>query len=153
MEKEKKNNKQETGVHEVIGTFDGKYRFLSNFWPCVIHYQGGVYMTTEHAYQAAKTLDQGERWRIANCSTPGQAKKLGNMITLRADWEDVKLQVMYDICWEKFNIPELKEALIGTGDRELIEGNWWNDVYWGMCRGKGENHLGKILMDIRYKLK
>lgn len=142
---------------DKIESFSGKYRFLSNFWPCVIHYQGGVYMTTEHAYQASKTLDQEERWQIALCPTASKAKKLGRLCTLRPDWEDIKLQVMYEVCWEKFQIPELREALLETGDKELIEGNWWSDFYYGMCmRGGeliGENHLGKILMEIRYKIK
>jgi predicted NAD-dependent protein-ADP-ribosyltransferase YbiA (DUF1768 family) len=43
--------------------------------------------------------------------------------------------------------------LIDTGDQELIEGNWWGDVIWGVCNGKGENHLGKILMEVRKELK
>ena len=55
---------------------------------------------------------------------------------------------------EKFNNnDELKEMLISTGDEELIEGNHWHDVFWGICNGKGENNLGKILMQVRSEIK
>jgi predicted NAD-dependent protein-ADP-ribosyltransferase YbiA (DUF1768 family) len=29
------------------------------------------------------------------------------------------------------------------------EGNTWNDRFWGVCRGSGLNHLGRILMEVR----
>jgi predicted NAD-dependent protein-ADP-ribosyltransferase YbiA (DUF1768 family) len=54
---------------------------------------------------------------------------------------------------EKFKNEELAQLLIDTDDHELIEGNWWHDYFWGVCNGKGENHLGKILMDVREELK
>ena len=53
---------------------------------------------------------------------------------------------------QKFFIPELREKLLATGNEELIEGNWWGDTYWGVCKGKGENNLGKSLMKIRTEL-
>jgi hypothetical protein len=39
--------------------------------------------------------------------------------------------------------------LLATGDMELIEDNDWDDTYWGVCNGAGENNLGKLLMKIR----
>lgn len=60
---------------------------------------------------------------------------------------------MYEICMTKFmQHTDLKTMLLATGDSILIEGNQWNDRYWGMVDGSGENHLGRILMDIRKKL-
>lgn len=53
----------------------------------------------------------------------------------------------------KFAIPELKEMLLATGDEELVEGNYWHDTIWGVCDGVGENHLGKMLMEIREDLR
>ena len=41
---------------------------------------------------------------------------------------------------------------MATGDAELVEGNTWNDTYWGVCNGVGHNHLGKILMQVRQEL-
>ena len=86
--------------------------------------------------------------------SPGQAKKYGKTVELRKDWEDVKLSIMEEIIREKFIYdPDLVKMLLDTGDKELIEGNNWNDTFWGMCRGKGENHLGKILMKLREELR
>ena len=51
--------------------------------------------------------------------------------------------------FRKFRNPHLKELLLATGTAELIEGNTWNDTYWGVCNGKGKNMLGKTLMDCR----
>ena len=60
---------------------------------------------------------------------------------------------MYEICKIKFTTnPNLAKRLLDTGDEELIEGNDWNDIFWGVCNGKGENNLGKILMRIRNEL-
>lgn len=39
--------------------------------------------------------------------------------------------------------------LLKTGDEELVEGNTWGDTFWGVCKGKGRNELGKILMKVR----
>jgi hypothetical protein len=43
----------------------------------------------------------------------------------------------------------LMELLINTGDDKLVEGNDWGDTFWGICEGKGHNHLGEMLMTIR----
>ncbi len=61
---------------------------------------------------------------------------------------------MTDLVSQKFaNSPALKEMLLATGDAELEEGNHWGDCFWGVCAGIGQNHLGKILMRLRDKLK
>jgi ribA/ribD-fused uncharacterized protein len=139
----------------MIKEFQGKYRWLSNFWPVEggIILDGITYPTIEHAYQAAKTLDPNERRLIARCSTPGQAKRAGKSITMRSDWHQVKLQVMEDLVRQKFtNDPELRKKLIQTKNKPIQEGNRWGDTFWGVCRGKGHNHLGKIIMKVRSEL-
>lgn len=139
----------------MIDNFHGDYMFLSNFYACDIEYEGIKYPSTEHAYQAAKTLDENERRKIAASTTAGQAKKAGKMLKLREDWAQVKLKVMEDILRIKFSNPELRKKLNATKPEELIEGNWWGDKYWGMVKStpqsdwEGSNHLGKILMKIR----
>lgn len=136
----------------MINSFDGKYRFLSNFYKIgVFTYNEVQYDTTENAFQASKTLDKLKRLEIADM-TPGQSKRAGREVEMRSDWDVVKLQVMEDILTIKFNQPKLRELLLVTGDEELIEGNTWNDIFWGVCDGVGENHLGKILMKIRSRL-
>ena len=133
-----------------IDRFSGRYRFLSNFWRCVVAYDGLAYPSSEHAFQAAKTTNRVQRVAIQTIPSPGQAKKFGRGMSLRVDWESIKLDVMQTVVSDKFSRnSELKERLLETGDRKLIEGNTWNDTYWGVCNGVGENHLGTILMQVR----
>lgn len=137
----------------MIDKFEGKYGFLSNFHYSSIKLDGITYPTAEHAYQASKTLNQGERFIIRERSTPGLAKRYGQIIDLREDWEQVKLGIMEHILEVKFSDPELKQKLIDTVNHELVEGNFWGDIYWGVCKKVGENHLGKLLMKIRERLR
>lgn len=139
-------------MKSAILSFQGPYRFLSNFYPCTIEYNGLIYPSTEHAYQAAKTNDLDLQRMIAGLTNPGMAKKMGKRVPIRPDWESIKLQVMYDLCKIKFSIPELREKLLATGGAELVEGNTWGDRFFGVCDGEGLNHLGKILMRIRTEL-
>ena len=139
-------------MKNAIPEFQGEYRFLSKFWPAQVELYGVIYPSVEHAYVAGKTMDLSLRRRIAACTTPGEAKRLGRALTLRADWDEIKLDLMLHLVREKFKHPDLAEKLKNTGNVELIEGNHWNDTFWGVCRGKGQNHLGKILMKVRSEL-
>lgn len=141
-----------TGERQVIEEFSGPYRFLSNFFPVQIEYEGQLYRSVEHAYQAAKSLDSEVRAGIASCSSPGTAKKAGQQMSLRNDWEEVKLSVMEELLRLKFSHEALKSLLLATDGHDLIEGNWWGDRFWGVCKGSGQNHLGKLLMKIREEL-
>jgi ribA/ribD-fused uncharacterized protein len=139
---------------EPIDSFkDDDTAFLSNFWPQPFVYDGVLYPTSEHAFQAQKTLDPAQRKIVASATSPGIAKRLGRTIALRPDWEAVKLDVMYEVLRAKFSDPDLAKRLLATGNAELIEGNWWGDRFWGIYLGEGENHLGKILMRIRDELR
>lgn len=133
-----------------IESFSGKYRFLSNFYPCTVELDGETYSSVEHAYQAAKTLDIKDRQIIRDTPQPNIVKKLGRYVTVRNNWEEIKLEIMSVLVWQKFSTnEELRTKLLETRDYELIEGNWWNDTYWGICKGVGQNNLGKILMAVR----
>lgn len=135
----------------VITSFSGEYRFLSNFWVAPIEYEGITYPSSEHAYQAAKTLNTDIREIFSVLDSPAKAKKLGQLIEIRADWEHVKINVMREIVEAKFeNHPDLMSKLMDTKGQKLIEGNTWGDTFWGECPlGTGRNELGKILMGIR----
>jgi ribA/ribD-fused uncharacterized protein len=137
----------------MIDSFDGKYAFLSNFFPSPIKDAGITYPTVEHYFQAMKSLDMQDRYKIAAAPSPGQAKRLGRKVSLRPNWNKIKDDIMYIALWEKFSDPVLRDALLATNDEELIEGNWWNDTYWGVCNGIGENHLGRLLMIVRKNIR
>jgi ribA/ribD-fused uncharacterized protein len=93
---------------EKIDSFNGKYRFLSNYYRSPICHEGIVYPTVEHAFHAAKNPKQSYRQMIANVKTPGEAKWLGRYISLRKDWEQVKDEIMKDLLRLKFASPRLK---------------------------------------------
>lgn len=136
-----------------IDSFSGEYRFLSNFYrlPQPIEWEGLLYPTTEHAYQAAKALDMRKRLEIRDAATPSEAKRMGRpgALLLRPEWDNMRVFVMDSLLWLKFSHPILRRWLLETGDAELVEGNTWGDTFWGVCKGRGENHLGKGLMRIR----
>lgn len=138
--------------NNIINSFKGKYAFLSNYYEVPVQYEGLTYKNSEAAFQAAKTLNTAERKEFTDL-TPNNAKAKGRSINLRADWEKVKLDIMYDINMAKFTQnSDLREKLIATGDAYLEEGNTWNDRYWGTVNGVGQNQLGKVLMRVREDL-
>lgn len=136
-----------------IDNFHGEYFFLSNFYIHPITYNGKDYSSSEHAYQAAKAKTDIGHDFVAFSATPAEAKKSGRRIAIREDWDEVKDEVMMGILRAKFSSPELREKLLATGDAELVEGNWWNDTYWGVCNDQGLNKLGVMLMTLREELK
>lgn len=138
----------------TITSFRDKYFFLSNFYPSVIDYDGIIYRTAEHAYQAQKTINNSERVKISQLKTAKEAKYYGRSLSLRKNWSLMKVQIMKDIIYQKFKQNEpLKWNLLATKDKELIEGNTWGDTFWGICNNEGQNYLGKILMSVRRELR
>ena len=136
----------------MIESFKGKYFFLSNFYVAPVKYDGLTYNSNEAAFQAQKTKNKADRVMFTAMG-PSEAKKMGRQVDLRSDWEDVKDQIMYEICLAKFEQnPDLAKRLFETKNETLVEGNDWGDDYWGRCSLKGLNKLGQILMRVRYDL-
>lgn len=143
----------------VFGFFE-EFRFLSNFWVAEVEFEGDMYPSTEAAYQAAKCVDKGLRKKFqkkidGSFMKQGRyVKRLGRQIEMRRDWDKIKYNVMLDVIRDKFTRHEdLKEMLLLTEDLYLEETNHWGDTYWGVCQGKGENNLGKILMKVRKEIR
>lgn len=146
-------------MEERITRFADEYHFLSNFYPVAIDFEAMTYPTIEHAFQAAKTFDVVLRVRIRDAKTPASAKSMGRRLKRRADWFDVSLEIMEALVRQKFTrYTDLSTKLLATGSMELIEGNTWNDKFYGCVWNTkqqiwiGENHLGRILMKIRSEL-
>lgn len=138
-----------TDVPTVVDSFRGDFGFLSNFYETSVWVDGERYPSVEHAYQAAKSSDPMTKKMIRESARPAVAKKLGYSCQLPADWDTKKLTVMRDLVRKKFENPLLRSLLLATEDASLVEGNTWGDKFWGVCRGVGHNHLGKILMEVR----
>lgn len=144
-------------MSEPITRFFGEFRKLSNFWESDVVLDSVTYPTVEHAYQAAKTMNLEKRAWILASEWANGAKQRGAKVPLRPDWEGVKLGVMEHLLRQKFSQREFKKFLKGTEHRELVEGNYWHDNFWGQCTcskhiGQGQNHLGKLLMKLRAEL-
>lgn len=129
------------------------YGFLSNFHTGTIYVEGLAYPSVEHAYQAYKTLDVASRELIRKSKSPAEAKKLGRCLPLREDWDSVKIDLMREFIKKKFENPFLRPLLLATGDAELVNDNTWNDTFFGVCRGVGQNWLGIILMEERERIR
>jgi len=135
----------------MIDSLKGTY--LSNFYEVPVRYEGLTYRNAESAFQASKCANKEERnWFI---DTPAHiAKAKGRKVEMRPDWNEVRLSVMWDILQAKFTQNYgLLTMLIETDNQEIVEGNTWNDKFWGKCNGEGMNHLGIMLMAIREEAK
>ena len=136
-----------------IDTFKKDHGFLSNFAKVPIEFEGEIYPSVEHAFQAAKTDVPAERATIQGLGNPLWARQRGKNVTLRPGWDAIRLEVMQRFLRAKFAIPKMADKLLATGDTPLYEGNWWDDRFWGTVDGKGDNHLGVLLMEIRTELR
>lgn len=139
-----------------ITQFRGEHRWLSNFWPCQVIHGQYTYPTVENAYQSAKSDKPGYKSVLVTC-TPGNAKRMGQQVVLREDWDDVKDRIMMYLLRQKFKSQAneaLKKLLLLT-DGLLVEGNNWGDEYWGvvLATGVGQNKLGKMLMQVRAEIR
>ncbi len=136
--------------------FRDEYRFLSNVWKVPIHLKGieQPFPSVENAYQASKTNSEKLR-RIFTKLSAGEAKTVGQNILVRPEWDNqLRIETMRTLLFQKFDgrDPELVKKLLSTGDIELIEVNDWEDTFFGVCSGVGENRLGKLLMEVRLSL-
>jgi ribA/ribD-fused uncharacterized protein len=139
----------------MIDKFDNEYEFLSNFYKSPFIFDGTMWPTMEHFYQAHKATNMADYVSISTAATPSIAKQLGGEIKIRDDWDDVKEGIMLRGLVYKFNMNiDLRDKLVET-EGELIEGNKWHDNYWGNCTCdkckdiEGQNKLGVMLMRIR----
>lgn len=136
---------------KTIRSFSGPHAFLSNFYPAPVQWRGIVVPTVEHGYQASKCALHSHGLNVARQLTPTNAKKAVRSfgVPIRSDWDSIKLVVMWELLIQKFCIPELSDMLVATAKCKLVEENTWGDTYWGICNGRGFNHLGQLLMVIR----
>ena len=130
------------------------YGYMSNYWKAKFFLDNNWWSTTEHYYQAMKTFDINEQEQVRNAAKANDARLLGQKVTLRADFDQVKDQIMKNCIIAKFKQnPDIKQQLLDTGDAELIEDSPV-DYYWGCGKdGTGKNMLGKLLMEIRSELR
>jgi ribA/ribD-fused uncharacterized protein len=138
-----------------IDVFGGDYEFLRNDYECNVVFDGEMYSCVERAFQAAKTDDKEKREEIRNAATLRDARKIGRNFNLPIGWGENRLVVMKELLKSKFSDNlALKFKLLLTEDAELVQGGMINgDKFWGVDEfGDGENHLGKLLMEVRNEI-
>lgn len=115
-----------------------------------------MWKTTEHYFQAQKFAGTEHENKIQKAPSPMKAAELGRTrkVKIRQKWDNMKDNIMYEALVAKFTLHEdLKEILLDTGEKLLIE-HTENDDYWGDGgNGKGKNKLGKLLMKVRSELR
>lgn len=139
----------------MIKSFRGEYGWLSNMSSCKIEYAGHTFNSVENAYMYAKNPYDKEWIKFCLENPPNIVKKESKKLKIREDWHQVKKEIMYKLLVKKFTQEPFKSKLLTTGDCNIMEGNFWNDTFWGFCLKtlEGENHLGRFIMYIRLELK
>lgn len=147
-----KNQNQVTNHDEVIILFKDEYNWLSNFYPCTIEYGQFKFHSVEHAYVSEKCDDYKWKEKCADKSiTTGQIKRAGRRVPIRPNFEFEKVKIMESLLRIKFQKEYLREKLIATYPKVLVEGNYHGDTFWGYClkTNNGQNKLGILLMKLR----
>lgn len=142
---------------------------LSNWYMCTFQYKGHTFYNSEQAYMWEKALyfnDDSTANKILQEPDPKKNKKLGReVINFNADeWSKVCFDIMVNVNVAKYSSSlTLKTLLLGTKPKTLVEASpldniwgiglhWENDLVLDEKNWKGQNLLGKALMEVRNKL-
>ncbi|MEU4244243.1 NADAR family protein [Actinoplanes sp. NPDC026619] len=136
-----------------INFYTPRFYIFNNFSAHAIEYRGKLYPTSEHAYQASKCTDPAGQEEIRSSRSPLQAKVLANEIYRNAKdphWDGKKVAIVEEILRAKLaQHSEARDALIESGDEDIVEDSP-TDYFWGEgADGSGQNMLGKIWMKLR----
>lgn len=142
-------------TEKQIFFYENEFYVFSNFSSFKIKWKENLWMTSEHVYQAEKFDDTNIKKQIMDAISAHDAMKIAqnNKESYKKNWNETKLEVMKEILRAKVDQhPYVKKKLIESKNKELIE-NSWRDSYWGWGPNRdGENHLGKLWMEIRSEL-
>ena len=140
--------------------YEQEFYVLSNFSAFRLRWKNLDFDTSEAAYHWEKFSDntyyhEKIRKELLSCRSAHETYYVARvyMHYKRQDWNDVKIPIMKSILEAKVDQhPYVKEKLIQTKNRELIEDSWRDD-FWGWGPNKnGRNELGKLWMKIRSEI-
>lgn len=134
-----------------IHSFTDDYSFLSNSFPCTIEIDGLKFNSAEAAFWSQRVKDINARRKYARLS-PNKAREKALQAVPIDDWDEVKDDIMRKVLKIKFSNPDLKKKLLDTKVQNLYNNTTYRDEYWGIYMGKGNNKLGKLLMELRSSL-
>ena len=138
---------------ETIDNFNGYFEFLNNEFPTPVYYDGRIYKSVSHAFQAARSQEQHIREKIVRADTIMEMYEIAAKVEDPPDWIKFRLKIMETLVRDKFRRnKELREKLRATENRNLV--NSYGDastsnLFWGIVEGKGQNQLGRILESVR----
>lgn len=141
--------------NDAILFYETEYYMFSNFSAFAVQYNGRIWMTSEHAYQAAKFDDVEVTDLIHKSLSAHDSKKIAHTYKnkIKSNWDEIKISVMEDLIRAKISMhPFIRQNLIESGNRVIMEDSH-KDSFWG--RGvdfQGRNELGKVWMRIREEL-
>lgn len=132
------------------------YGVFSNLYRRSVTFEGVVFPTSEHAYQAGKARKPAVRDWILSAPTPALAAMAAHGLyvwDVAPDWAQTKFDRMRQVLRAKFDQhDDLRQLLMSTGNARLVEVGTVNNAVnrlWGEVDGKGENMLGVMLMELR----
>ncbi len=135
--------------------YEGKWYFFSNFSSFSVVWRDTQWMTSEHAYQAAKFDDQNITTKVRDALSAHDSKKIARAHSgeVMKNWNEIKLEITEEIIRAKLEQhPYIRQKLLETGNAEIVEDSH-SDSFWGRGEDwRGRNHLGKIWMKLRSEL-
>lgn len=141
-------------TEDAVYFYTPRFYAFDNFSAFAVEIWDKDFPTVEHAYQWKKySKSHPEIAEKIYCARSAYATKKisdANKDIVDPSWDAEKLECMEELIRAKVEQHEkLKNLLLETEDKEIIE-NSPVDYYWGTGKdGTGENHLGKIWMKIR----
>ncbi len=168
----KKKKEEEKPADNIVFFFskEPENKEFSSFYDTTFKLDDVEYKSAEHAFQAikAKTFGDDEHFaKILKAKSAQSAKSFGKKVEKFEDsvWNEKKEDVMRNILRAKFSQnPDIRKKLLDTADKILAEANP-RDTFWGIgtsastaiaknpSKWKGQNKLGKLLMELREELK
>jgi len=136
------------------------YGAFSNLYRREFMFEGEVYPTAEHAYQAGKARKPEVREWLMNAPSPALLAMAAHGLyywDIVPGWSKTKFDRMKRILLAKFStFDDLRELLLSTGKRRLVETATTDSPVnrlWGEVNGQGQNMLGVLLMEVREELR
>ncbi len=159
-EPDRKAGQADSGEITFYRASEKPYGAFSNLYNCPVWFEGIVYPTAEHAYQAGKPRrDAVREWLLAAPSPSLLAMAAHGLCywDIRPGWSRDKVGRMRDVLRAKFTqYEDLRDLLISTYPHPLVETPTVADqaaLFWGRINSKGKNMLGRLLVEVREELR
>lgn len=136
------------------------YGAFSNLYRREVEFEGEIFATSEHAYQAGKARKPAVRKWLMEAPSPALLAMAAHGLyywDVAPGWSKTKFARMKDVLRAKFTQhSDLRNLLLSTGDVRLVEAATVDSPVnrlWGEVNGVGQNMLGVLLMEVREELR